>query len=113
MIPLTPTHQKLLKEYDGKEVILGIRPEHIDMSEEVYNQYKVALTLPIDYYEYLGKEYYVKLRLNDDILTARLDSRYDVSKENLTVYFNMDKVCYFDPQTEQRIGRLENGKENI
>ena len=38
----------------------------------------------------------------------------DVSKEKITVYFDMDRVCYFDSQTEQRIGRLkEDGKENI
>lgn len=114
IIPIAVSHQEILKPYDGKEVILGIRPEHIDMSEEIYNLHKAALTLPIDYYEYLGKEYYVKLRLYDDIITARLDSRYDVSKEKITVYFDMDRVCYFDPQTEQRIGRLkEDGKENI
>lgn len=114
IIPIAVSHQEILKPYDGKEVILGIRPEHIDMSEEIYNLHKAALTLPIDYYEYLGKEYYVKLRLYDDIITARLDSRYDVSKEKITVYFDMDRVCYFDSQTEQRIGRLkEDGKENI
>ena len=41
------------------------------------------------------------------------NNSFDIT-EKITVYFDMDRVCYFDPQTEQRIGRVkEDGKENI
>lgn len=66
-----------------------------------------GIALMIINHDYLGfYKYFVSM-----IFTF---SRYDVSKEKITVYFDMDRVCYFDPQTEQRIGRLkEDGKENI
>lgn len=46
-----------LKKYEGKEVVLGIRPEDVcivDKNEELYTSSKIAFY--IDYREFLGKE---------------------------------------------------------
>lgn len=95
---------KKLEKYDHKEVKLGIRPEHIDCSQEMMDKYPSAiLELPIDHSEFLGKEYYVDFMLGDGIIKARLNSKYDVNAEKMKIVLDMDKVHYFDAETTNRI----------
>lgn len=103
----------MLKPYDGKKVILGIRPEFIDASDAMVLQFPGAcLDLPIDSKEFLGKHYYVDLKLNDKIITAKINSRINVDVDVLKIVFRMDKVLYFDQETQLRIkGDALNGKK--
>lgn len=105
--------QEMLKPYDGKKVTLGVRPEFIDASDAMVLQFPGAcLDLPIDSKEFLGKHYYVDLKLNDKIITAKINSRVNVDVDVLKVVFRMDKVLYFDPETQLRIkGDALNGKK--
>lgn len=107
-IGLTNDQISLLKDYEGKEVILGIRPEHIGASEMDLKTYtKTALELAVDSTEFLGKEYYVRLTLMDKILTARIDSRIDVRVDRLKVVLKSEKMHFFDVETTKVIKKEE------
>ncbi len=101
---IQPQDLKKLEKYNHQPVKLGIRPEHIDCNLEMMNKYPSAiLELPIDHSEFLGKEYYVDFLLGEQIIKARLNSKYDVNVEKMKIVFDMDKVHYFDVETTNRI----------
>jgi len=99
------TQVEVLKNYQNKEVVLGIRPENIYISTSKDDPN--AFTAHIDHYEYMGKEYYVKLCYEGQDITANIDSKYDDMIESPTkevkIYFDMKKAHFFDKETTNRI----------
>ncbi len=93
-----------LKAYQGKEVVMGIRPEYIEYGEKSLKENPNSiLELKLDHKEFLGDEFYVELVLPSKIITARIPSEYDLDKEILKIAFNMKQVHYFDKDTKMRI----------
>ncbi|WP_226576674.1 ABC transporter ATP-binding protein [Halobacillus litoralis] len=93
------------QDYVGKDVILGIRPE--DMHDEPVfidaNQDK-KITADIEVAELMGSESYLYSRLNDQEFTARVDSRSDINGgDQITLALDMNKVHFFDKDSELRI----------
>lgn len=98
---LTKEQQILLQNYENKNLILGIRPENIDASDSFLEKYsETVLELPIDSSEFLGKEYYIRFELGEDkLLTARIDSRLEVSSDKMKIALRIDKMLFFDSET--------------
>ena len=95
---------KKLENYNGKNVKLGIRPEHIDCDETLMKKYPTAtFELQIDHTEFLGKEYYVECLLKEGTVRARISSRYNVNVDQIKIVFNMEKAHFFDAETTNRI----------
>ena len=95
---------KKLENYNGKNVKLGIRPEHIDCDETLMKKYPTAtFDLQIDHTEFLGKEYYVECLLKEGTVRARISSRYNVNVDQIKIVFNMEKAHFFDAETTNRI----------
>jgi multiple sugar transport system ATP-binding protein len=98
---------KLLKErgYVGKEIILGVRPEDIHdelLFLEASPETKIVAT--IDVAELLGAESYLYSKVADQDFIARVDARSDVKNgQKITLAFDMNKVHFFDPETEKRV----------
>ncbi|MCA0983908.1 sn-glycerol-3-phosphate ABC transporter ATP-binding protein UgpC [Halobacillus yeomjeoni] len=93
------------QNYIGKEVILGVRPE--DMHDEPVfidaNQDK-KITAHIEVAELMGSESYLYTKLNDQEFIARVDSRTDIQGgEEIDLAIDMNKVHFFDIDTEERI----------
>ena len=91
---------------DGKEVIVGIRPEYtsgddIDMEENKDS----VVTLPVVHKEFLGKYYNVELACDNSVLTVKVDARNNVSKEFLSIAVIEEKIHFFDILTTNRIDR--------
>jgi multiple sugar transport system ATP-binding protein len=98
---------KILKEKDyvGKEVILGIRPEDIH-DEPVFIESSPGSLIDayIDVAELMGAETYLYSKIGDNDFVARVDSRTDVKNDQtLKLALDMNKVHFFDADTEQRI----------
>jgi multiple sugar transport system ATP-binding protein len=96
---------KVLKDYVGKEVILGIRPEDIH-DEPVFIESSPGSLIDayIDVAELMGAETYLYSKIGDNDFVARVDSRTDVKNDQtLKLAFDMNKVHFFDVDTEQRI----------
>lgn len=95
---------KKLEPYQGQEVILGVRPEDICTDGITMNEYPNSIVeMNVELSEFLGKEYYVHLNINNLNLIARINSRDDVDVDKMKIVFNMKKVHFFDKNTTSRI----------
>jgi multiple sugar transport system ATP-binding protein len=96
---------QLLKEYIGKEVMLGIRPEDIH-DELIFIESSPGSTIEanIEVAELMGAEIYLHSSIAEQKFIARIDARTDVKNgEKIKLGFDMNKVHFFDIETEQAI----------
>lgn len=97
-------HEKM-EAYNGKKVVLGIRPE------DMHSEGIVAETYPsgrfiyhIDVAELLGHEYILHGTYNGEPLNAKIASRQEVKgHEDIELTMDLSKIHFFDPETENRI----------
>ena len=98
---------KLLKEqgYEGKEVILGIRPEDIqasNLAQQAYPNQTIEAEVVVS--ELLGAETMLYLRTGSTEFVSRVEARdFRNPGEKITVALNLNKSHFFDAQTEHRI----------
>jgi len=98
---------KFLREqgYIGKPVILGVRPEDIH-DEPVFIDASSGskINATVDVAELTGAETMVYSSLAGQDFVARIDSRSDIHpNDKLELAFDMNKVHFFDVETEHRI----------
>ena len=96
-----------LKElgYEGKEVVLGIRPENISNDPLVLETYSHAkITSKVIVAELLGSEYIVHTDLNGESIKAIVHSRQNIKMgDELTFSLDMNRAHFFDVETELSI----------
>jgi sn-glycerol 3-phosphate transport system ATP-binding protein len=82
--------------------ILGIRPEHLDITPTPENG---GWTLSVDTVELLGAERLVHARLGQETLTLRLDESVTPPQPGSSFYATprANRVHWFDAQTQKRI----------
>nr|WP_300005624.1 sn-glycerol-3-phosphate ABC transporter ATP-binding protein UgpC [Tissierella sp.] len=86
-----------LESYIGKEVILGARPEHIDVTQEGLSA-KVMVT------ELLGSEIHVHLYVQGNIHTVKIEAPTKIkSGDVITVFPQRSKIHLFDRETENAL----------
>ncbi len=93
-----------LAEYLGKNVILGIRPEHL--SDRVIGQHVNGNVIKahIDVVEHLGSEAIVYLKADNKDFVARVTYRPELRAGHQTeVVIDLDRLHFFDPQTKQAL----------
>ncbi|MDR0922619.1 MAG: sn-glycerol-3-phosphate ABC transporter ATP-binding protein UgpC [Lactobacillales bacterium] len=91
--------------YDGKEVTLGIRPEDIKSEQiaiETFNDSVVHSKVMVS--ELLGAETIIYATLGETEFVSKVDAR-DFKKpgESIQFAFDMNKVSFFDKETEENI----------
>lgn len=104
-IPEGKIKDESIKSFIDKDVILGIRPEHIHdderflaMAEESIVEVKVEVT------ELMGAETYLYLDLEGTQITARVDPRSTAKQgDTVKVAFDINKIHLFDKETEKVI----------
>ena len=104
-IKLEKEHVALLKEYDGKEVYLGIRPEAVYLKGDKGNEKPGSdITEVCDFAELLGYELIIYTYLNGQKFIIKTSIKSQVESGNqVTFNFNMNNVYFFDVDTEMRI----------
>jgi len=106
-IELPPAKSKKLVEgkYDGKTVVLGIRPEEVDDSEIALETHKGGLiTTEVTGYELLGSEVLLYYTVNGTSMTAKVDARTPARLgDKITLAFDVEKIHVFDKETELTI----------
>jgi multiple sugar transport system ATP-binding protein len=96
---------KLLSTYDGRSLLLGIRPEHLQISPPAPKNFQVQ----IDQVEALGNDTYIAVHLVDDLHSSwqvRVPPDYSVEMaETIWLSMVLDKIHLFDPETGNAIER--------
>lgn len=95
-----------LKQYEGKEIVLGIRPE--DISDVAVSEFTVtadnSFTSQVEVVEPMGYEINLYLNIGKNSIIARVDpgSKAKVG-DNIKVAINTSKVHIFDVETEPQL----------
>lgn len=94
-----------MKPYDGKEVVLGIRPEDIHSEGIVAETYPSAhFKYDIDVTELLGHQFILHGEIAKQKIVAIMAARVEAKPhQQLDVTFDLDKIHFFDPETENVI----------
>ena len=96
-----PKPPKALKAHDGKEVIVGIRPEAFTLTGDVAS----AIGLTAMMVENSGSDTFATFELMGKRIIARLPGKARIENgQKVMLGVDVDAICYFDPATEQRIG---------
>jgi len=93
-----------LKNYSGKAIEIGIRPEHTLILEDDdpgnLSDRKADCKLEITAYENMGNEQLVYFKLQEKPLIIRREPKEDVEFGNFkSIYFLRDKIIFIDPGT--------------
>ena len=90
--------------YDGKTVILGIRPENIYEADAPDAPVGININTKIKFYELLGAEVYLYFDMEGTQMTARVSSSTKLkSGSDATFTLDMEKIHLFDKETEVTI----------
>ena len=104
-LPAEKANDAALKDYIGKEVVAGIRPEAIH-DEPMYlaSLADTVIDAAVDVTELMGAEIYLYLSSEEQNLTARVSSRSTArAGDNVKVAIDMSRVHIFDKDTEKCI----------
>jgi multiple sugar transport system ATP-binding protein len=91
---------------DGREVMIGIRPEHLrDIPREGAGAL-ASVRMKIELVETLGHEVLVHGHLGEDLVVAKVDphQRPEIDTE-VELKLELDKLRLFDAATEQHLTR--------
>ena len=97
---LSKEKEKLLKDYNNKEVILGIRPNEISFDDD---KEKLSLSLEVYDVEYLGKEAILYGTIGNKKFASIVDYDHVITKGTIKVFLNNEKTYFFDKETTNRI----------
>ncbi len=88
--------------YDGKTVVLGIRPEDVHDSQDFINNFHDSVVeCTINVYELFGAEVYLYFDIEATQMTARVDPRTTARSGDTVIFaLDMEKVHLFDKETE-------------
>jgi multiple sugar transport system ATP-binding protein len=88
-----------------KDIVLGIRPEDIHDDLVVKKAYPNAtLDLIVDVAELLGAETNIYTLVHESNICASVDARTNIHiGDKLQLTLDMNKVHFFDPETQQRL----------
>ncbi|MEF1290914.1 ABC transporter ATP-binding protein [Vibrio sp. M260118] len=93
-----------MREQDGKEVVIGLRPEHITDSENQESDATTQLDLTLEVLEPTGPDTIAMIKVNDQEVACRLSPEFDVTAGQVApLHFDLSKAVFFDAVTQQRI----------
>ncbi len=101
-LELIKEHHEKVKNYVGKAVVLGIRPEDLyDSNYSILAEAPVKINAMCDLVEPMGNEFVVFLNTKNANLTARFDPKKmpQIDKE-MSITLDMKKVHIFDKESE-------------
>jgi len=93
------------KGYIGKPILLGIRPEHISEDPNVIKALpESTINVKVEVSELLGSETNIHFMVDEESFVAKSNVWVDLKMgDEIQVAFMMDKVHFFDLDTELRI----------
>ncbi|AOY77665.1 ABC transporter ATP-binding protein [Clostridium formicaceticum] len=100
-------HQEGLKNYNDKKIILGIRPEDIHLTVNTnQDKFYESVEALIEVKEFLGSQLHLHCSVNATPIIAAIEVKNSFSageNEKIQLKFDMEKVHFFDINTQERI----------
>jgi len=105
--PVLAERSEALKPYIGKEIIVGMRPEHIrDDVGFIETHPDWTIDINVDVVEPMGFEHVVYFTLNGENVVARFDGNSSVKvMQKHRIAFDMNFARFFNPETQEVIHR--------
>ncbi len=102
-LPEEKANDPKLKDYIGKEVIAGVRPECIHDEPMYMTQFPDStISADVDVTELMGAEIYLYLSSEEQNLIARVSSRSQArAGEKIQVAIDSSRIHIFDKETEE------------
>ncbi|MDO4278087.1 MAG: sn-glycerol-3-phosphate ABC transporter ATP-binding protein UgpC [Lachnoclostridium edouardi] len=89
--------EKLLKMYEEKSVVIGIRPEDLC---EGRSENDMVIKARVDVYELAGAEAYIYFTLGENEMVARVSPQTEVRVgDEINLYVNSRRIHLFDKET--------------
>ena len=96
-IPLPDRYKGSIKKHEGKKLVAGVRPEHLDVSIDGPSG---TLSGNADVVEYLGNEELIHYTVGELDVVALIGSENRVKPgDDLNLKVSLDKVHLFDPES--------------
>jgi multiple sugar transport system ATP-binding protein len=104
-MPVSAQFREAAQKYKGREVILGIRPEHIGAAHEIDWQSDTTVSGAVEIVEPLGHEVIVHFEVQGETVSGRLRSHVNLPRpgDAITLQVRTEAMHLFDPKTEQRL----------
>ena len=104
-IKVSKEDQKRLEGYEGKELIMGVRPEQVYLAGDVNNANpSETISSTCDFSELLGYELIVYFYLGEKRILLKTSSKNEVKAgQDIKISFDLTQIYFFDKETENRI----------
>lgn len=107
-LPKIKSDLLIKKGYENKNVIIGIRPEHITNSININNKdtknISLAINIKVDLSEILGDKTNIYFKMGDNELSAILKEGNNLRVgDNMEVFIYTKNICIFDEKSEKNI----------
>ncbi len=114
MLRIPKIYEEELSEYEGKEIVFGIRPEDIyDKMFAVAARGENTVKVTVDILEPLGNQTILHAKLGNDLIISSIDPKTEAEVgQGMDLVFDMSMMRAFDVDTQQAIitkEKLEHG----
>jgi multiple sugar transport system ATP-binding protein len=101
-IPLSNYSFKDKTNVSEKEIILGIRPEHIYIEKNTSDNFEIKVSSELS--EYIGHEQIITFNFSGQQLLGKFSSTIDISiDQEFKLFMDINQISLFDASTEERI----------
>ena len=101
-IEIPAANQKMLEGMEGKQLIMGVRPEDLEVNPKGSKEDSISATVQV--VEQLGEEIQLHLTTDQSSIIAKVQPTLSFAvDENVFFTANPDKVYFFNKETEERI----------
>lgn len=104
-MPVSAQFKEVALAMRGRDVMLGIRPEHIGAAYEIDWAQTQTLNGQVEMVELLGHEAILHFKVGEQVLTGRLRShgRLPATGDSISMQLKCDAIHLFDKVTEKRL----------
>jgi multiple sugar transport system ATP-binding protein len=103
-INLSQTNFPLIKNYTGKKIVMGIRPESIYDNKIGHNGNLETINVKLDVVEPMGNEIFLYFNVADSQIVARIPANEKPEPgSTMSLYINKEKLHFFDAESESVI----------